>query len=137
MTTSLRSSLDLDDIIAQIRTDCPVNLQRQHILQLLCDQGRNEIHTLVSLCTEGISKWSGIVKTLERCFTFANLEKKEFALDVLNENDDYFVYKLEELEAYLEAKKCLALLKHKLKILEMIVEAQGSLRRKYNTEKYL
>ena len=33
----------------------------------MCDQGRNEIHTLVSLCTDNISKWDGNCKTMDRC----------------------------------------------------------------------
>ncbi len=126
--STLRDYFNLNHLITQINEEYPDNLDKENIAYLMCDQGRNEIHTLVSLCTDNISKWDGIVKTMDRCFTFANLEKKEFTLNYFLEQDDCFIAAIEELEVYLEAKKLLDLWKHKLKILEMIVEAQGSLR---------
>lgn len=126
--STLRDYFNLNHLIAQINEESPDNLDKENIAYLMCDQGRNEIHTLVSLCTDSISKWDGIIKTMDRCFTFANLEKKEFTLNSFLEQDDCLIAAIEELEVYLEAKKLLALWKHKLKILEMIVEAQGSLR---------
>lgn len=126
--STLRDYFNLNHLITQINEEYPDNLDKENIAYLMCDQGRNEIHTLVSLCTDNISKWDGIVKTMDRCFTFANLEKKEFTLNSFLEQDDCFIAAIEELEVYLEAKKLLALWKHKLKILKMIVEAQGSLR---------
>ena len=126
--STLRDYFNLNHLITQINEEYPDNLDKENIAYLMCDQGRNEIHTLVPLCTDNISKWDGIVKTMDRCFTFANLEKKEFTLNYFLEQDDCFIAAIEELEVYLEAKKLLDLWKHKLKILEMIVEAQGSLR---------
>ncbi len=126
--SALRDYFNLNHLIMQIHEELPENLDKKNIAYLMCDQGRNEIHTLVSICTDSISKWDGIVKTMDRCFTFANLEKKEFALNGYLEQDEHFIAAIEELEVYLEAKKLLALWKHKLKILEMIIKTQGSLR---------
>ncbi|MGY3804298.1 hypothetical protein ACWNT8_09575 [Pigmentibacter ruber] len=126
--SSFSEYFNINELNFAIKQGRPDNLESESIFYLLCDQGRNEINSLVSICTENITKWDGIIKTLDRCFAFSNLERKEYSLDTFNDQEDLFLTALEEIDVYLEAKKLLLLWKHKLKILEMIVEAQGSLR---------
>ncbi|WGL59586.1 hypothetical protein QEJ31_13730 [Pigmentibacter sp. JX0631] len=123
--SSISEYFNISELRLAINKGLPQNLAAESIFYLLCDQGRNEINSLVSICTENITKWDGIVKTLDRCFSFSNLERKDY---FLGEQEDIFIIAREEIDVYLEAKKLLSLWKHKLKILEMIVEAQGSYR---------
>jgi len=63
---------------------------------------------------------------MERCFPFRDFTTIK---DTFNYNkNDSFECVLNELEVFLEAKKLLALWRHRLSIFEMIVEAQASLR---------
>ena len=66
--SSLSQYFNLTDLSLQIKNESPANLSIKEIQYFMCDQGRNEIHTHVSICAETISKWTGIVKTMERCF---------------------------------------------------------------------
>ncbi|APJ03548.1 hypothetical protein [Silvanigrella aquatica] len=124
--STLSKAFHLDDLLIQIKTESPIALSAKDIRNFLCDQGRNEIHTHVSECTELIAKWSGIVKIMERCFPQRHLSSSEFLEK--SEFDDEYNYIHNELEVFLSAKKLLSLWKHRLFIFEMIVEAQDSLR---------
>ena len=125
-TYSLSDYFELEGLLHQIRNESPTALAPLDIHYFLCDQGRNEIHTHVSECTDYISKWAGIVKTMDRCFPFKSFSGSDF-LGKLG-NDEDFEIVANELEVFLSAKKLLALWKHRLIMFEMIVEAQDSLR---------
>lgn len=124
--STLSQYFNLNDLMQQIKKESPSHLTVKEIQYFLCDQGRNEIHTHVSICAEIISKWTGIIKTMERCFPFRDFTMIKNTFHY-NKNDS-FECVLNELEVFLEAKKLLALWRHRLSIFEMIVEAQGSLR---------
>jgi hypothetical protein len=123
---SLSAYFDLDGLLFQIRSESPNALAPLDIRYFLCDQGRNEIHTHVSECTDFISKWTGIVKTMDRCFPQRSFSGSDFLGKL--DSDEEFEYITNELEVFLSAKKLLALWKHRLFMFEMIVEAQDSLR---------
>lgn len=124
--SSLSTYFDLNDLLFQIHNESPAALAAFEIRYFLCDQGRNEIHTHVSECADFISKWTGIVKTMERCFPQRSFSSSDFFSKLCG--DEEFEYITNELEVFLSAKKLLALWKHRLHMFEMIVEAQGSLR---------
>jgi len=122
--SSLSQYFNLNELRLQIKEESPYDLSAKEIQYFMCDQGRNEIHSHVSICVETIAKWVGIIKTMERCFP-----QRDFIN--INANFDYedeIKCILSELEVFLESKKLLALWRHRLSIFEMIVEAQGSLR---------
>ena len=124
--SSISSYFDLEALLFQIKSESPISLKTDDIQYFLCDQGRNEIHTHVSECTDSISKWTGIVKIMERCFPYRDFLGSNIIGDICSDKD--FEYIDNELEIYLSAKKLLALWRHRLFMFEMIVEAQGSLR---------
>lgn len=126
-TPSLSSYFELDALLFQIQNDYPAIISLSDIYYFLCDQGRNEIHTHVSECVDHISKWSGIIQTMQRCFP----QKRGLNLDsfeIIEENNEVYECISQELEIFLSAKKVLALWKHRLTIFEMIVNAQDSLK---------
>ncbi|BBH52922.1 hypothetical protein [Fluviispira sanaruensis] len=122
----LSEYFDLEILDNQIKIETPLPMYAQDIRNLMCDQGRNIINTFVSECVDSIAKWTGIIKAMERCFMNENLYQSEL---YLTENFcDENIYKNKELEIFLSTKSLLALWRHRLAMLEMIVEAQGSLR---------
>jgi hypothetical protein len=125
-SSSLSTYFDLEALLSQIRSESPRSLAPLEIRYYLCDQGRNEIHTHVSECTDFISKWTGIVKTMDRCFPLKSFLGSDSLGKVRGEEE--IEYLASELEVFLSAKKLLALWKHRLIMFEMIVEAQDSLR---------
>ncbi len=123
---SLSAYFDLKELLFQIESESPRVLTPSDICYFMCDHGRNEIHTHVSECTDFISKWTGIVKAMDRCFPLRSFSGSD-SLGKLG-SDDEFEFIANELEVFLSAKKLLALWKHRLIMFAMIVEAQDSLR---------
>ncbi|KAB8033778.1 hypothetical protein [Fluviispira multicolorata] len=124
--TFLSDYFDLEELAYQIEIETPKSMRSSDIHYLLCDHGRNEINTFVSECVDSISKWTGIIKTMERCFLKENILQTDLFFE--EKFSDENIYKHKELEIFLSTKSLVLLWRHRLAIIEMIVEAQGSLR---------
>lgn len=127
LKSKLNDFFEYHTLYSEIERETPTPLSQNEIRYFLCDQGRNEIHTHVAICVEFISKWSGILKIIERCF-LQNITKENMLESSLAFVDELDATCSTELEIFLSAKRVLSLWQHRLRIFEMITEAQGSLR---------
>ncbi|MES2613968.1 MAG: hypothetical protein V4591_00980 [Bdellovibrionota bacterium] len=126
--SKLQDFFDLDSLYVQIKNENPQNFTRSDIQRFLRDHGRNEINSQISRCIDFSTKWTGILKVVERCFPDKCLLSAEYLVQSFGENaqTSYFQnsYFQDEIEIYLLIKKLIWLWKHNLNILEMTAQAQ-------------
>ena len=137
-TYKLQDFFNLDELYLQIKKETPAYFTNTDIKRLLGDHGRNEINSQISRCVDFISKWRGILATIERCFpsSFDNqifLGNSPFGDEISLGNLNLGNSPLgDEVEIYLTIKKLIGLWKHNLNILEMTAEAQYFINRPLN-----
>ena len=111
----------------------PKPFDKSDIHRLLCDLGRQELHTLVTDCIEHVAHWRQITSRLRPIVE----EVREFAEAVhltFSENAT-LPQRTDWILAYLEAQAVYRLWRHRLTMLEMIADAQSSWQHEYLLKK--
>lgn len=114
--------------IEDLRNSAPVSFNDRDLHRLLADQGRQEVHSLVSDAVDHLAQLRHLGQALQRFVTQDDVDRKFLDGD---ETESTQMHPAQEL--YVEVNRLQRLWKVRLEILEMVVMAQNSLRN-YPTE---
>lgn len=118
---------------AELKSALPQPFSHSEIYSLLCDLGRQRLHTLVSDCIDHTSHWRQVSSVLDRQLNRvqnSQIRKMESSSDLLLLNGDdagYWPGANTDPRQWLalEVKRVYRLWKHRLSMLEMIADAQN------------
>ncbi len=124
----LRDFFNIDELYLQIKKETPTRFTNRDIKRFLGDHGRNEINSQISQCVDFISKWTGILKVVERCFPNKYFLNHDYLTQMSHSPLEESALE-NDIEIYLFIKKLIGLWKHNLHILEMTAQAQYFVRK--------
>lgn len=109
--------------LSEIQATAPLPFSNSDLHRLLGDQGRQEIHSLVSDAIDRLSQLRLLSQSVQRFAPESEVDRKFLQLETVEEPD---THPLREL--FVEVNRLQRLWRLRLEILEMIVMAQNSLR---------
>lgn len=109
--------------LQELQNTAPQRFGDSDLHRLLADQGRQEIHSLVSDAVEHLGQLRQLSRSLQR---FAPEEETHRQFLNAESNEDSGIHPMQEM--YVEVMRIQRLWKLRLETLEMIVMAQNSLR---------
>ena len=115
-----RQAINFELSETELKAGVAVPLNKKEIQRLMHDLGRQELHTLVSECVENASHWKQISKAMEKNETrfLGDDEDEEFSLRAIQARTNY--------RSWL----------HRLKMLELISDAQWSIQDELKLAEY-